>query len=269
MVDGASLGVCKLRFIRNDLAGNEVGSAIGTGFFWVEGTQWYIVTNWHNVTGVDAETNCFLGKHTPNKLIVSFHCGRALDERQRVMFPREDIIDLYKDGEPIWMEHPNRRAVDCAAIPFDLPKHENLQISAINRLDWQKDYRPRVGAECFVIGYPKGLAGAAETPIWKRASIATEPAFDHGRRPVFLVDTATRKGMSGSPVIARHHGVHFAASGDPGETQFGTVENLVGIYSGRVGDDQFGVQLGIVWKIRVVEEIMTSGVNGIDPAYAE
>ena len=54
----------------------------------------------------------------------------------------------------------------------------------------------------FVLGYPKGISGGRGFPIWKRASIATEPDIQHDGLPKLLVDTATREGMSGAPVVA-------------------------------------------------------------------
>src|SRR5262245_61833226 len=102
MVDRTSLAVCRLRFIRNDLIGNQVGSAIGTGSFWLQSGQWYIVTNWHNVTGVNPDTNLLMGEHTPNKLVVGFHFGRALEGSKRVMYHEDDALDLYKDDQPVW-----------------------------------------------------------------------------------------------------------------------------------------------------------------------
>jgi hypothetical protein len=45
---------------------------------------------------------------------------------------------------------------------------------------------------------------------------------------------------------------------------FGRVESFVGIYSGRTDDDRLGVQIGIVWKASVINEILR-GVKGSNP----
>jgi hypothetical protein len=58
--------------------------------------------------------------------------------------------------------------------------------------------------EVFVVGFPFGMIANAPAPIWKRGSIALDPTFDPEGLPKMLVDTATRPGMSGSVVIARH-----------------------------------------------------------------
>jgi hypothetical protein len=103
--------------------------------------------------------------------------------------------------------------------------------------------------DCFILGFPEGMIGAANTPIWKRGSIASEPYQQHP----YLVDSATRKGMSGAPVIARHTGI-FGMKRETldGSELIGTVEKFVAIYSGRIpGDDSLGYQLGKAWQSRL------------------
>jgi len=55
-----------------------------------------------------------------------------------------------------------------------------------------------------VLGYPEGMIGPGRSPIWKRGSMASEPKYNWRDKPGFLIDTATRNGMSGAPVVARH-----------------------------------------------------------------
>jgi hypothetical protein len=44
---------------------------------------------------------------------------------------------------------------------------------------------------------------------------------------------------------------------------FGKGRKFLGIYSGRVGDDTFLAQLGIVWKSRVIDEIIEGRKIGL------
>jgi hypothetical protein len=60
--------------------------------------------------------------------------------------------------------------------------------------------------DAFVLGYPRGMSGGGHFPVWKRATIATEPDIDLDGLPRFYIDTATREGMSGSPVYAQEVG---------------------------------------------------------------
>src|SRR4051812_28778574 len=95
---------------------------------------------------------------------------------------------------------------------------------------------PSSSSHCFVLGYPEGMIGPGRTPIWKRGSIASEPGYNWRDKPSFLIDTATRNGMSGAPVVARHSGVLNLGLG-PGlsrDSIIGTVTKFVGIYSGRI-----------------------------------
>ncbi len=71
------------------------------------------------------------------------------------------------------------------------------------------DLTVRCGDDAFVLGYPHFVDGGASfLPIWKRASIASDPriAQGPGHPPRVLVDTATRQGMSGGPVFVRQSG---------------------------------------------------------------
>ena len=70
--------------------------------------------------------------------------------------------------------------------------------------------------------------------------------------------------MSGSPVLA------YSATGTFSNTQgallmsahgAGPCARFVGIYSGRLGEDEMKAQLGIVWKAHVVDEIIDGGVH--------
>jgi hypothetical protein len=125
-----------------------------------------------------------------------------------------------------------------------------------------------IGDDVFVLGYPRGLTGGAILPIWKRGTVATEPMFDHNQLPRFLIDTATREGMSGAPVIARaNSGSYRNAAGVPVLAMrahgLAPPTKFIGIYSGRIpGAIDLEAQVGIVWKARVIEEIILGGQQG-------
>src|ERR1700722_10525352 len=90
-----------------------------------------------------------------------------------------------------------------------------------------------VGIEAFILGYPFGI-GVSTLPVWKRASIASEPYVFAKGHPYFFVDTASREGMSGSPVILRTWGGYETPEGGRITTS-GSATRLIGIYSGRIG----------------------------------
>lgn len=241
--------------------------ATGTAFIYQHEDIYYLVTNGHNFTGVDPNTQ---------KRLSSIHAG--FPDLIKLRFRRKhedswfvpvdfDLLPLYEDDEkfqPRWFIHPKHGyEIDVVVLPIttktDVPNH--VGIFPINQTF---DVGiPVVSDDVFILGYPVNISGTAEMPIWKRGSIATEPSFDLDNLPKFLVDTATRSGMSGSPVIMQRHGVHFMEDGKiTHDTTLGTIRAFVGIYSGRLGaKDEFQAQLGIVWKKQVIEEIIEGQVK--------
>ena len=119
---------------------------------------------------------------------------------------------------------------------------------------------PRIGIDVFVLGFPLGIRKTGLFPIWKRASIATEYGFDINGVPSFLVDTATREGMSGAPVIWRAGGKYRRPSG--ALTIGGSGTQVLGIYSGRHVGKLDEAQLGIVWKTELIDQIIDDPTPG-------
>ncbi len=87
--------------------------------------------------------------------------------------------------------------------------------------------------------------------------------------PKYLIDSATRSGMSGSPVFASFLNNRYnRSSGElvgPGDklapTDFSCTMpafEFIGVYSSRLGDPIINdtLQLGNVWKSSVIEEII-------------
>jgi hypothetical protein len=174
---------------------------------------------------------------------------------------------LYHADQALWSEHSTRQNVDVVAIRLDVTQFADFANQSINTLKQESRLPAYAGMDCYVLGYPEGMIGPGWTPIWKRGSIATEPDYNFRNMPGFLIDTATRSGMSGSPVVVRHSGV-FNPSGAAHvapDAVIGTVSKFVGIYSGRLGDDPMGVQLGMVWRAEVLEDIVTGNTNGFNP----
>jgi hypothetical protein len=256
-----SLAVAKIEMFRQQDESLILGG-MGTAFFYKSNGDTFLITNWHNVTGMNPSTSTAL--HTkgliPNLLRVHYkQWGNA--EKTAVRSQHLDI-SLYCDNTPIWFEHSNRSGVDVVAIPLSIGDFTDFANECINTIDQETRLEVYAGMDCFILGFPEGLIGAANTPIWKRASIASEPYQQHP----YYVDSATRKGMSGSPIIARHTGF-FGMKGDKmmGSEIIGTVEKFVAIYSGRVGDDALGFQLGTAWQSAVLDDILSGKLAGIHP----
>jgi hypothetical protein len=175
---------------------------------------------------------------------------------------------LYEDSEsseqperPVWLEHAaHRYGVDVVAIPINLP--EDAEVYTIDRVNTVPKMLLTLSRDVFVLGYPEGISGSRGFPIWKRASIANEPDIDHDGMPKLLVDTATRAGMSGAPVVAIADG-EFDVEGLPPPYRLpGRVYRFVGVYSGRLGRGEMEAQLGIVWKATVINDIVHVPTTG-------
>ena len=125
----------------------------------------------------------------------------------------------------------------------------------------------RPGLDSFVLGFPEGMLGGARFPIWKRASIASEPDIDIDDLPKLYVDTATRNGMSGAPVYLQKSGLITPEGKTMKESYFGVAYKFIGIYSGRIGEDAFNAQLGIVWKEKAILETIHGNQKGRSPFF--
>jgi hypothetical protein len=255
--------------IRVDLYFEDVELAPASGFFYCGADRTFLVTNWHVVSGRNPATRKPIHSSAaiPDRLKLSVPMNVGTDPEIFIVGWRECFLDLYEDEErvtPAWLVHPVlKHEVDIAVVPlsgFD----ETILIAANDPLLELDDLRLYPSMDVYVVGYPRGMFGGGRFPIWKRGSIASEPDFDIDKKPVFYIDTATREGMSGSPVYAQEVG-YWAPRGvtDPGSHMVGKGRAFVGVYSGRIGtDDEFKVQLGLVWKAGALQEIIDSGIAG-------
>jgi hypothetical protein len=221
-----------------------------TAFIWQQEQKHFLVTNWHNVSGKDPFTGKHLSKTAaePDCVKIWFN-GKALGQKFFKFEPLRDTSD-----RPLWWVHPQHGSkIDVVALPVDAP--DDAEMHPINRMP-SDQLAILIGMDVFVLGYPFGI-GMAGLPVWKRASIASEPQLVSTGPPFFLVDTASRPGMSGSPVVRRSWTTHTFESGDV-HVGAPTATKFVGVYSGRLStNDPLDAQLGVVWPAVLVEEIVS------------
>jgi len=224
-----------------------------TGFFYRNGDTFYLITNWHNITGINPQTKKRLSDASPTGLIIPM-----LSQKVPYIIWNFFTIPLYdSDNKPLWYIHPlHKEQVDVVAIKLD-KNNSNLMLKAINDINFD-DFKPLVADHIFILGFPHNINSGGNFPIWKKGSVSSEPDIDLENLPKILVDTASRSGMSGSPVIFRRSGIHNIKNEKPvDETIIGEIQNFVGIYSGRMRIiDELDTQLGIVWKASVIEQIL-------------
>jgi hypothetical protein len=271
-MDAYSRSVVQIELF-GDLNGELVACGFGTGFFYKPAQELFLVTNWHVVTGIDPTTMVQIDPSSPLPRVMRFQFKQTVDANGHpvpsggapiIVGNFSKVINLYEARAAVWYEHSTRANVDVVALPLSQDELGEFANIPVNLVDQSPALIPTPGMDCFVLGYPEGMVGPGLTPIWKRASIASEPNYNYRNKPAFLIDTATRNGMSGSPVIARHSGILKVSQGPlPGpEDIIGTVTKFVGVYSGRIGDDPMEVQLGMVWRSEVLGDILSKNTPG-------
>jgi hypothetical protein len=258
--------------VRAMFEGKEIG--IGTGFTYSTDGGLFFITNWHIVTGRSPTTGRTMHPMAaiPDKLMVGVPFRRTTSPERSVLWWQDAQLPLYLDvarKQPTWFEHPfHGEKVDVVAIPFPA-MGEHLHLVPAN--DASLELKPVVllpSLSVYVLGFPLGLAGGASFPIWKHATIASEPEFDiapepekdpQATLPMIYIDTATKKGMSGAPVFVNEVGSWMEQRPDGSRViqVSGIGRRLVGVYASRIhAENEFEAQVGIVWKAETIEEII-------------
>ncbi len=234
---------------------NDTHISNGTAFFWSFNNEFFLITNWHNVSGKNNKTKKHLSRNgaEPNLIKFSYYPRETSRSKESLK------LELYNNGAPVWFEHRKHGSnIDIVAIPLDLEGDSTFAINDLKQIDLKNS----VSSDVFILGYPLNI-NTEGLPIWKRGSVASEPEVNVDGLPMFLVDTATAQGMSGAPVFRRGHSGELSNGNYLMYRQLGN--RFVGIYSGRFIPDigtEDRVQLGIVWKPHLIEEIVKNGKPG-------
>jgi hypothetical protein len=256
-VSGTQVNYLSLTTSRLRLYCNKQFQGPATGFFYRKDGVLFLVSNWHVFAGRDPSdgqplhSSCF----PPDEIAFTF-CkqGSSGIEWQWQTFQVSN-----DDGIADWWQHPElgqKVDVAVARIPNEL---ESLQEFSAETPGSQ--IQLRAGQDVFVLGYPSGITKQGFVPLWKRASIASEPGHDTDDGKVILIDTATREGMSGSPVLAIDSTNYFQNLGNRFERA--SARKLVGVYSSRYGtEDLSKIQIGICWKVELIDEIIAGNCPG-------
>jgi len=274
---------------------DKIKLAVGTGVLYLKDNQSYIITAWHNVTGRHTETLKLLNKQAaiPDNIIASIDVETK--QSNLIGFTRMSItIPLIENEKTTYFIHPQGYPkVDVVAIPIDLEREykmegtiasgENIDLSIKLKSKQQNSLETNiihiqdcefnsydignysetlyVSDDIFILGYPKGITDYTMQPIWKKATIATFPHLGWEQQKQFLVDCASKEGMSGAPAIYYNRdgkintGNIYYKGSNP-------VCILHGIYVGRIGStSEFEAQIGKVWKREIIDEIIDNKIN--------
>jgi hypothetical protein len=226
-----------------------------TGFLWQIQNEYYLVTNWHVLSAKDFFTlqNLRPDAGRPNVLRALFQFPGQF-QKQEWRIPVRD-----KDDVPLWLVHPGSR-VDIAVLPFPVGPDAIVGLYPLNVLA-DEPLVIGIGMEVFILGFPFKITPPA-FPIWKRGSIASEPELARMSGGYMHVDTASRPGMSGAPVIRRSVGTHFLTDGSSTITDYKYKTKFLGVYSGRIPTDHpYEAQIGLVWHASYINEIIAGNMR--------
>jgi hypothetical protein len=258
-VNALSLCAVYIRLLFGDLY-----LARGSAFLWRHDGRTFLISNWHNFSGrkpindrpddgqpIDEETGAI-----PDQVECTFYRNRLSGGQlvsSGVIWSADKFRLIDDSGQPLYLEHPFGSRVDIAALPIEL--HPHIVPHYLNEYEFDEDVELYAGQDVSIIGYPFGPITGTPLPIWKKGSIASEPNKPIGLNKIF-VDAATRRGMSGSFVVAQHSGFYYP---DQKPSFFGLARRLLGIYSGRVGRSEFEAQLGVVWLREEIDRVVQKG----------
>jgi hypothetical protein len=230
---------------------NSITISSGTGFIVLHNNNYFLITNWHNVSGRNPETGKTISADAaiPNKIRAFFNKKNKLGE----WIPID--INLYENLEcfsnPIWHQHPIfHEKVDVIGIripeneaidfyPYTLPDEVDLEVYPANNLS--------------IVGFPFGKLSSEFFAIWSTGFLATDIDINYNNLPLFLIDCRGRHGQSGSPVISQINGGFFHGRGGVAKIATGHRTTLLGIYSGRLNKES---DLGFVWKTSAIKDII-------------
>lgn len=274
---------------------NKTKLAIGSGILYLKDNQSYIVTAWHNISGRHTETLELLSKKgaIPNNIIASIDV--QIMQGNFSGFSKMSItIPLIENNKTTYFIHSQGYPkVDVVAIPIDLQKEylmegviasgENINLSIqlkkkeshgletnvihIQDCEFKNydigNYSDSLYAsdDIFIIGYPKRITDYTGQPIWKRATVATSPQLGWEQQKQFLVDCASKEGMSGAPAIYYNRDGKIN-TGNLYYKGSSPITILHGIYVGRLGStSELEAQIGKVWKREVIDEIIDNKIS--------
>jgi len=222
--------------------------ATGTAFVAKDQHGSLLFTNRHNVTGRHQDTGACLSATggVPDRIVIYHNRAGALGQ----WFPVEEF--LFDNETPRWLEHPTLGPrADLIGLPM-----QNLDGVELVQYDLgtaSAAILVGISDPVSVIGFPFGLRVAGSLAVWATGFVASELDVDHDALPMFLIDCRSRRGQSGSPVVAYRSGGAVAMADGSSAVFSGPVEKLMGIYSGRVNEES---DLGRVWKTSAIAAVL-------------
>lgn len=265
-----------------------VGSA--TGFVVGKGNEFYLLTNWHVVSGLKnlAAHYSEWSEGHPRALRVEFHVMHDKIGENVSLWSTE--IPLHdREGRLLWVEIGNKTGrADVVALPLQIPRGIRLIALGFSMLGEDSKLALYPGEPVSIVGFPRGRSiDRIVAGVWKTGHLASDLGLNYmSEWPSLLVDVTGRPGMSGSPVYAVRYLASLASSGkfetaghrDSGVKRLvswftgrapaspGFWTEFLGIYSGGIeeeNEDRRRLELGIVWKRALVRTLIDLAQQGV------
>jgi len=169
-----------------DLRFNEQPISSATAFTWERHDMHFLITNWHNVSGRDPNTDEHISKTTaaePNMLSGLFNKkGTTLGHKHPV------VIHVRQDsGEVAWLVHPtHKRKIDVVAIPLGSELVSSIRFCPINKMG-SSDLLVKIGMDVSCWGTPSALARPAFPSGRKAASPQSQTLFPTSKSTFLLI----------------------------------------------------------------------------------
>lgn len=216
----------------------------GTGFYYESLDNYYLITNRHIIRheyGV-----------SPDKIRIKYRAEESVERT------KPHWIELFdNNGDPQWYEHPSDPTPDLAVVPLELDLSETSSKAFSADFAVPDHIKIYGGDGAVIIGYPYDVLDQEYYfPVMRSAVIASPYGVNYSGKPLFLVDSLTQSGASGSPVITSPADLYF----DQDNNQVPGGESLLGVLSGSViAEENMGLYR--VWYATLIEEIIQLGFS--------
>jgi hypothetical protein len=245
--------------LRVEMFRASVQCALGTAFLWINEDRFSIITAWHNLTGTNFQTRQSISKNGSRPDNIKLYL--LTDEIGKTLTIKLDLYDGLGKAR-FRTHHIYGNGVDIAVIDVGADAIPLKALCTNMREYFPNDMEFGVGTQGLIVGFPQGIS-ICNTPIYKQCTVASEPSLVKSRHAerYFLVDSATRSGMSGAPVFMVSDGFYRSSVDNALTVDANPRTRLLGLYSGRLdASDLLGAQLGIVWPIELVNQVVELGI---------
>jgi hypothetical protein len=240
--------------LKIELCFREEKLSQATGFIIKNDESFFLVTNWHNVTGEDAITGELLPGCAVDKKPVQIRIHYYDDAKSGWSIFEVDLYNQNFDGiyaAKKWLEHPQGKQVDVVLVPLVGFKGS---ICVLDLSLQGTDIAVFPATRISIVGFP--FRTEEVLPFWITGFIASEPEVNIAKLPLLYINASGYSGLSGSPVILRTDGCHLQ-NDNSYHVGGGRLAKFIGIYSGRVkGKPSDDLALCRVWKPEVITQIL-------------